>query len=133
MIRRAAPETVVHCYDIAPDLGLRLTDRQARLSVAQIQTEHPAKPEGNTPKDQNRQHKDRGHLGRCAQCRPPADLLALIVMPLDGKEHARTQRDNLERRKDDRHPIHIKDFHLHQPCAFYGLIPAKRILPVLQC
>ena len=44
----------------------------------------------------------------------PGDLLALIVMPLDGKEHARALRDNLDRTKNERNPIHIKDFLVHQ-------------------
>jgi len=30
----------------------------------------------------------------------------LIVMPLDGKEHARAEHENLERNEDYRDPIH---------------------------
>lgn len=34
-------------------------------------------------------------------------LLSLIVMPLDGKEHARAEHENLERNEDYRDPIHF--------------------------
>lgn len=33
-------------------------------------------------------------------------LLLFIVMPLDGKEHARAKHENLERKEDYRDPIH---------------------------
>jgi hypothetical protein len=33
-------------------------------------------------------------------------LLPLIVMPLDGEEHARAQHENLEQNEDYREPIH---------------------------
>ena len=32
-------------------------------------------------------------------------LLRLIVMPLDGEEHARSQHDNLEWKEDHREPV----------------------------
>ena len=34
-------------------------------------------------------------------------LLTLIVMPLDGEEHARAEHENLERNKDYGDPIHF--------------------------
>ncbi|MCO6849808.1 hypothetical protein LVR63_29430, partial [Pseudomonas aeruginosa] len=34
-------------------------------------------------------------------------LLALVVMPLDGKEHARAKHQHLERNKDYWDPIHL--------------------------
>ena len=33
-------------------------------------------------------------------------LLPLIVMPLDGEEHARAEHENLECKEDYREPIH---------------------------
>jgi hypothetical protein len=33
-------------------------------------------------------------------------LLPLVVMPLDGEEHARADHENLERNEDYREPIH---------------------------
>lgn len=32
-------------------------------------------------------------------------FLRLIVMPLDGEEHARAEHEDLERKEDDREPI----------------------------
>ena len=38
-------------------------------------------------------------------------LLALVVMPLDGEEHARAEDENLERNEDYRDPIdHFENF-----------------------
>lgn len=37
-------------------------------------------------------------------------LLPLVVMPLDGKEHAGAEHGHLEHNKDYRDPIHLGDF-----------------------
>ncbi|MFJ1308932.1 hypothetical protein ACIK7D_11025 [Agrobacterium sp. P15N1-A] len=48
-----------------------------------------------------------GHLGSAGAL----FLLRLIVMPLDGEVHARTQHDNLERKKDYREEIYPIPIH----------------------
>lgn len=85
-------------------------------SVAHIQTERRDKNEADKSHDECRQHEKCSHLGGRSQHRSLVHplLLALIVMPLDGEKHGHDKRNNLKRTKNDREPIHIKDFHAYQ-------------------
>ena len=77
---------------------------------AQVHTEHPGKAEGEEQHHQKRQHECGSHLAARAQQRALVHpLLALVVMPLDGEEHARAEYENLERNEDYGDPIdHLK-------------------------
>lgn len=79
---------------------------------AQVHTEHPGKAEGEQQHTQQRQHEGCSQLATRAQQRAPVhSLLSLVVMPLDGEEHARAEDENLERNKDYRDPIdHFENF-----------------------
>lgn len=79
---------------------------------AQVHAEHIGKAEGEQQHTQQRQHEGGSHLAARAQQRAPVHpLLALVVMPLDGEEHARAEDENLERNKDYRDPIdHFENF-----------------------
>jgi hypothetical protein len=78
----------------------------------QVHTERPDKEEGSGPQTQEQQYEDGGHLAACTQHhrarlrRRLRLLLRFVVMPLDGKEHAYAEHENLERNEDDREPIH---------------------------
>jgi hypothetical protein len=73
-----------------------------------VQTSHPHKGDRDEPQDHDRQHEGCGQHGACAQRRAlvPSLLFPLIVMPLDGEEHARAEHENLERGEDYGDPIH---------------------------
>jgi len=79
---------------------------------AQIHAEHPGKAEGEQQHTQQRQHEGCSHLAPRTQQRAPVHSLPpLVVMPLDGEEHARAEDENLERNKDYRDPIdHFENF-----------------------
>lgn len=87
--------------------------RQSRLPCqslpsrkAQVHTEHLGKAEGEEQYRQQRQHEDGNDLATRAQQRAPVrSLVPLVVMPFDGKEHARAEDEHLERDEDYRDPI----------------------------
>jgi hypothetical protein len=57
--------------------------------------------------------------GRLRSARFLISLLPLIVMPLDGEEHARAEHENLEGKEDYREPIH--HFEYFQNIAWHDL------------
>ena len=81
---------------------------------AQVHAEHSGKAESEQQNKQQPQHEGGSHLAARAQQRAPVhSLLSLVVMPLDGEEHARAEDENLERNKDYRDPIdHFENFQL---------------------
>ena len=81
-----------------------------------FQTEHLDEVEGDEPQAQEQQHEDGDRLAAGAQHGAPLFDLALpplIVMPLDGEEHARAEHEALEGNEDYRDPIdHFEYFQL---------------------
>ena len=73
-----------------------------------FQTKHPEKDAGDEPQARERQHEDCDQLAaRAHHLAPLLPLLHLLIeMPLDGKEHARAEHENLERHEDYWYPIH---------------------------
>ena len=72
--------------------------------------------EGKEAHDQERQQKERRQLAaRAEQCALVHCLFALVVMPLDGEEHAGAEYEHFEGNEDYRGPIyHFENF---QPMA----------------
>ena len=75
-------------------------------SQVQVHTEHIGKAKGEEPHEQQRDQEDGDHHGALAQQYAPVSaLLALVVVPLDGEEHARAKHEDFERNEDYGDPI----------------------------
>jgi hypothetical protein len=75
-------------------------------SQVQVHTEHIGKAKGEEPDEQQRDQEDGDHHGALAQQYAPVSaLLALVVVPLDGEEHARAKHEDFERNEDYGDPI----------------------------
>lgn len=79
---------------------------------AQLQPQRARQLEGDHAQNQQRQHEAGGHLAAGAQQGSGLlfalflVLLALVVMPFDGVEHAGAQHEQLEGGEDDGDPVH---------------------------
>ena len=85
---------------------------QSPSSQVQVHAEHVGKTKGEEPYEQQRDQEDGDHHGALAQQHAPVSaLLALVVVPLDGKEHARAEHEDFERNEDYGDPIdHFENF-----------------------
>ena len=108
---------------LPPSMKVQVMDVRRRQASsrpswkAQVHAEHAGKGEGKEHHDQERQQEEGRQLEGLAQQRAivHALLLALVVMPLDGEEHAGAEYENLEHNEDYRDPIdHFENF---QPMA----------------
>ena len=78
----------------------------------QVHTERAGKAEGEEQHTRQRQGEDGSHFAARAQQRACVHcLFALVVMPLDGEERARTEDEDFERNEDYGDPIdHFENF-----------------------
>ena len=72
----------------------------------QIHAQLAGQGEGQKTHAQDREHEGGGHFATRAQQRAPVrTFFALVVMPLDGEEHAGAKHEHLEHNEDYGDPI----------------------------
>jgi hypothetical protein len=111
------------------------TDQFLPSGEPQIHTKLPGKAEREGQHTQKRQHEDGEKLATPAyQGAPIHHLLALVVMPLDGKKHAGAEDENLERQEGYRDPInHFEKLQWFAPNNFINSELASMRPCVLLC